>query len=80
MNKYTWSGGIDDNVLLEVVACRGTMTNEQPDGLIIDREDHNGGSFIHLDASERFIVLLGVDGVNVARLPAHEIVKRGWES
>lgn len=79
MNKYTWSGGIDDNVLLEVVACRGTMTSEQPNDLIIDREDNNGGSFIHMDATERFMVLLRINGVNIARLPAHEVVKRGWD-
>ena len=74
MAKYTWSGGIDDNVLLEVVACRGSM-KETPNGLIIDREDNPGGSFIIADADERFMVLLRIDGVNVARLNGHEVIE-----
>ena len=78
MTKYTWSGGIDDNILLEVVACRGSV-NEPPNGLIIDREDNRGGSFINVDADERFMVLLRIDGVNVARLNGHEIIKYPWE-
>lgn len=78
MNKYTWSGGIDCNVTLEVVVCRGAMT-EQPNGLIIDREEFGGSSFLSIDANEKFLVLLRVDGVNAARLPAHEVIKRAWD-
>jgi|GEM_PF-1365054 len=78
MAKYEWSGGINDNVLLEVIACRGGMT-DQPNGLIIKRNDNPGASFITIDANERFMVNLLIDGVSVAGLSGKEVVKRAWE-
>lgn len=75
MDRYSWSGGIDDEVTLEVVACRGRMI-EQPEGLIVNRENNNnGGAFIKVDADERFLVLLRVNGVNIARLPPYRVFK-----
>ena len=79
MSKHTWSGGIDSNVVLEVVACNRGPANEIPNGLIIDREDSPGRSFVSIDADELFMVILRVEGVNIARLFGHEVIKQPWD-
>lgn len=67
MNKYTWSGYVEEKIIdLTVVACRGAM-NEQPNNLIIDRiAGHVNG----INADERFMVILKIKGEWIASLPS----------
>ena len=69
MSKHTWVGALfNENVLsLEVVNCKNSK-NEQPAGLVISR---NRSYQVNIDADEEFIVLLKVDGIQMATLYSH---------
>ena len=77
MSKYSWSGGLEENILgIEVVACRDGF-KEQPKGLVINREP---GFSTNIDADERFMIVLKLNGIWVASLHPHEVIKRSWEN
>ena len=68
MTKYKWSGAIDRETIIRVVACNESMEG-LPNDLLINRKDLT----CVITASQDFIVALVLDNKWVASLSAHQV-------